>query len=312
MTLRRLTLALLALLLAALSPALAAPVFPPGSRVGLEPAGDLKLSQRFPGFEDPDRHVAVTILDLPAVAYEQLSRSAFSLEQQGMTGVTRENFPFANGMGVLVGAQAQENGSAVHRWFLIATAAPAAAQNLAMLVRVEVPEAAYSVYSDAVVRKMLASVSFRTVPTEELLGLLPFKLTDLAGLRVLRVVPDGVVVIDGAANDMTKQPYAVITVGRGAPDSADDRTRFARDLLTTAPLHDLELTSAETMRIGGWPGSEIRGQASGPKGEPLQIVQWLRFGASGGFLRVVAVAGKDQWDAMFNRFRALRDGVELR
>jgi len=30
------------------------------------------------------------------------------------------------------------------------------------------------------------------------------------------------------------------------------------------------------------------------------------------FLRIVAIAGKDQWDAMFNRFRALRDGVDLR
>jgi hypothetical protein len=312
--LRRLTIVLFALCVAALSPALAAgPVYPPGSRVGLEPAGELKLSQRFPGFEDADRHVAVTIFDLPAAAYDQLSRSAFSLDQQGMSGVTRENFAFANGLGVLVSAQAQDNGAPVHRWFLVATATPAAAQDLAMLIRIEMPEAARSVYSDAVVRAMLASVSFRAVPIEELLGLLPFKLTDLAGLRVMRVVPDGVIVIDGTADDMSKQPYAIVTAGRGAPDGPDDRGRFARDLMTTAPLHDLQLTSAEAMRIGGLQGSEIRGQANGLNGEPVRLVQWLRFsGAGGGFLRIVAVAGKDQWDAMFNRFRALRDGVDLR
>lgn len=311
MILRRLAI-LIALCVAA--PALAAgPVYPPGSRVGLEPAGDLKLSQRFPGFEDPDRKVAVTIFDLPAAAYDQLSRSAFGLDQQGMSDITRENFAFANGVGVLVSAQAQDNGVPAHRWFLVAAATPAAAPDLAMLIRVEVPDAARAVYSDAAVRAMLASVSFRTVPTDELLGLLPFKLTDLAGLRVMRVVPDGVIVIDGTADDMSKQPYAIVTAGRGAPDNADDRGRFARDLMTTAPLRDLQLTSAEAMRIGGWPGSEIRGQASGLNGEPVKLVQWLRFSPSGGgFLRIVAVAGKDQWDAMFNRFRALRDGVDLR
>jgi hypothetical protein len=42
-------------------------------------------------------------------------------------------------------------------------------------------------------------------------------------------------------------------------------------------------------------------------------VQWVRFvGAGGNFLRIVAVAPNDQWDAAFNRFRALRDGMELR
>lgn len=313
MILRRLVVVVFAVCVAALSSALAAgPIFPPGSRVGLEPAGDLRLSQRFPGFEDPDRHVAVVIFDLPAAAYDQLSRSAFNANQQGMTGLTRENFSFANGVGVLVSAQAQENGAVGYRWFLVAAAAPAAAADLAMLIRVEVPETARSVYSDAAVRQMLASVSFRTVPTEELLGLLPFKLSDLAGLRVMKVVPDGVIAIDGPGDDMSKQPYAIVTIGRGAPDNADDRNRFARDLLTTAPLRDLQVTSVDAMRIGGWPGIEIRGQGNGLKGEPVKLVQWVRFGGANGFLRIVAVAGKDQWDAMFNRFRALRDGVDLR
>ena len=300
--------------LAPQSPARAeGPVFPPGLRIGLEPAGTLAVSRRFPGFEDADRHVVVGIFDLPAAAYEQLSRSAFSPDQQGLANAKRENFPFAGGIGVLVSGMAQADGTQMHRWFLVTTAAPAQAKDLAMMVRVEVPEAAHSVYTDAVVRKMLASIAFRELPIEELLGLLPFKVTDLAGFRVLKVVPDGVIVIDGAGDDLSKQSYAVITVGRGAPDDAADRGRFARNLMTSAPLRDLELTSADAMRIGGTPGFEIRGQAKGLKDEPVKLVQWLRFGSvGGGFLRIVAVAGTDQWDATFNRFRALRDGVTLR
>lgn len=289
-----------------------APVFPPGMRIGLEPAADLAVSRRFPGFEDAERHVAVTILELPAAAYDQLMRSAVANDQQGMSEVKRESFTFAGGIGLLLSGEAQDNGVATHRWFLVASAAAVTVPNLAMLLRVEVPEPARAVYTDAAVRKMLASVAFRRVPLPELLGLLPFKLTAMAGLRVVKVTPSGVVVIDGAGEDLAKQPYAIVTIGRGAPDQPADRSRFARDLLTASPLRDLKMTSAEPMRINGGQGHEIRAEAVGPDGAPIALVQWLRFGGGGGFLRIVAVARRQDWDAVFNRFRALRDGVTFR
>ena len=81
--------------LAVFSPAFGAePVFPPGLRIGLEPPGDLKPSTHFPGFEDIDRKVAVTILDLPASAYAELERAAKAKNQRGLTDVKRENFSF--------------------------------------------------------------------------------------------------------------------------------------------------------------------------------------------------------------------------
>ena len=40
------------------------------------------------------------------------------------------------------------------------------------------------------------------------------------------------------------------------------------------------------------------------------VAQWLRFGG-GGFLRVVGVGRKDDWDALFTRFRAVRDGINF-
>ena len=191
---RRLLLSLFAILIgiAPLTGASAAVVYPPGLRIGLEPAGELSVSRRFPGFEDAARQVAVTILDLPAAAYDQLSRSAFAPQTQELADFKRESFQFAGGIGVLVSGTAQTGGAAVRRWFLIASAAPGMAGDLAMMIRVEVPQAALAVYSEEAVRKMLASVAFRTVPTEELLGMLPFKLGDLAGFRVMRVVPSAV------------------------------------------------------------------------------------------------------------------------
>ena len=64
------------------------------------------------------------------------------------------------------------------------------------------------------------------------------------------------------------------------------------------------------MRIGGPPVFEIRANAKGPDGAPLALVQWLRFGG-GGFLRIIGVVPKDDWDRLFPRFRAVRDGIDL-
>ena len=76
-------------------------------RIGLEPPGDLKPSTHFPGFEDIDRKVGVTIFDLPAAAYAELERAAKTKHQHGLTDMKRENFPFRSGIGLLVTGRAQ-------------------------------------------------------------------------------------------------------------------------------------------------------------------------------------------------------------
>jgi len=297
--------------LAALSPAFSAePVFPPGSRIGLEPPGGLKPSTHFPGFEDIDRKVAVTILELPASAYAELARAANATEQRGLTDVKREEFSLRGGTGLLVTGRAQINDVALHKWILLATAA--ADKDLTVLINVEVPEAARAVYSDAVIRQALASVTFRPMPIQEQLGLLPFKLGQLAGFRVMQVLAQGgVILTEGPTDDLSKQPYVIVSIGQGSPEQADDRARFARDLLSSAPLRDLSVQSADAMRIGGLPGYEIRAQAKGLNDEPILVAQWLRF-SGGNFLRVIGIGRKDDWDALFTRFRALRDGIEFR
>src|SRR5215471_3380804 len=132
-------------------PAAADPVFPQGLRIGLEPAGDLRLSTRFPGFEDSERNVAVIILDLPAAAFHELENAAFSNAQRDLQEVKRESFPFGSGIGFLISGTAQNNGT-VHRWSLLAQSVGSAVQNLTMLINVEVPDSALSIYSDAVIR----------------------------------------------------------------------------------------------------------------------------------------------------------------
>jgi len=310
--LRRLPIFLIAAwaMLLAIGPACAAePVFPKGMRIGLEPPSGLKLSTHFPGFEDPDRKVSISILQLQAMAYEEIERSIFAKNQAMLTNMKRESFPFQNGVGFLVTGDEDANGTKIHRWYLASTGLGPEFGDLAILIKVEVPDSASAIYSDAVIRKALASVTFRTPPVEEALALLPFKLKDLAGFRVMRVQPgNGAILIDGPGQDMVKSPYVIISIGRGVPENPDDRARFARELLAAAPLRDVTLTMAEAIRIDGRPGYETRATATGYDGKKLALVQWLRFGG-GGFLRVIGAVHQDDWDKLFPRFREVRDGI---
>ncbi len=312
---RRLLFALFALW-AGLTPtgAIAAPepVFPQALRVGLVPPAGMVASKRFPGFEDADRKAIIFILDLPGRAYEDLERSTFSDDQKGLTDIKRESFPFSDGIGFLMSGRALEDGVAVRKWFLLGTAFGGRVPDLATVVRFEVPEAAASIYTDAVVRAALASVAFRPAPLQERLALLPFKLDNLAGFRVMQVLPTGgVILTDGATDDITQQPYMIISAGPGAPEVAGDRDRFARNLLATAPMNNMKIQSAEAMRITGAAGYEIRARAEGLRGNPVALVQWVRFSGSG-FLRIIGVTGADTWDPLFTRFRAVRDGIDFR
>jgi hypothetical protein len=304
-------LTILLFVIAIASAAAAEPVFPRGLQVGLEPVGDLKPGD-YPGFQDLDRKVTVAIAELPPPAYESLERTIFGKDPAGATKVARETFPFRDGLGYLHVASVVENGVAIQRWILLAAPITAGGrQNLVTVVNVNVPETARAIYPDAVIRHMLASVTIRQPPIEEQLGLIPFKLGDLAGFRVMQVQPEGVILTDGPTDDIGRQPYMIVSVGHATPDQMTDRERFARDVLSTSPLRDLTIQSGEEMRVGGRPGYEIRARAKDLVGNQISLVQWVRF-TGNGFMRIVGTSRSERWDEMFNRFRAVRDGVDLR
>jgi hypothetical protein len=146
----------------------------------------------------------------------------------------------------------------------------------------------------------------------EQLGQLPFKFNEMAGFRVMQVNPGGgVILTDGPADDMARQPFMIISIGPGGPSDPSERPNFAREILAAAPLRDIAVTMSDNMRIGGSQGLEIRAQARALDGAPVAVVQWVRFGSSG-FLRMIGVSRPDAWDALFTRFRAVRDGIVMK
>jgi hypothetical protein len=294
--------------------AAAEPVFPPGSRIGLDPPGDITLSKRFSGFEDPRRNVIITVLDLPEPAYQALEKSAFATGAKGGLAVEkRELFAFNDGIGFLVTGHEDAKGIRFRSWYLLVNTTNSEVGHVAALVGMRIPEAARGAYPDSVVRAALATVRFRMPPLNEMLDLLPFKVSKTAGFRLSKVAPQGaLILVDGPSDDLAKHAYMVVSVGRGAPTEADARPTFARDLLTRTPLPGLVITSAEALRINAAQGYEIRANAKDRLGEPLALVQWLQFGGGNSFLRMVGVVTQDRWDEVFPRFRAVRDGIELR
>lgn len=286
-------------------------VFPRGSRIGIEPPPGFSPSQKIMGFEDASRGAAISLLDLPPPAYEAFERSAFAGADKRLTVEKRELFPFRDGLGFLVTAREEVNGTEHRSWYLLVNAMTKEAGHVAALIAVREPEAATAAYPDRSIRAALATVSFRNPPVEETLGMLPFKLTKLAGFRISKVIPQGgtVVLTEGSGDDLGHQPYMVVSIGRGAPEANELRSKFAENLLAATPLPGFAITSAEPMRINNQQGFELRAKATAD-GKPVALVQWLRFGGSGVFTRVVGVVDAGRWDELFPRFREVRDGID--
>jgi len=296
----------------ALASAAADPVFPPGQRIGLEPPPGMSVSRRFPGFEDSASKAAITLVELPLPAYQSVEKSMFDTVPPGLSVEKREMLPFTDGVGILLTGEGEVAGMKARHWYLLGRSFGGPNADLTALVTVVVPEQAAAIYPDKAIRAALSSVTFRPPPLAEQMAMLPFQVGDLAGFRVAQALAaGGLLLTDGPTDDITRQPYMIISVGPGAPAEPGDRARFARDLLSSVPLNELTVTSGEAMRLSGLPGFEIRANAKNPRGDQVRLVQWVRFGVSG-YVRIIGVVAADNWDQLFNRFRAVRDGLVIR
>jgi hypothetical protein len=316
----RLLLVLSALVLAlAQAPARAADVvYPAGSRIGLAPPPGLAPSRSFfGGYEDPDDNVTIKMVALPAEAYGELDRTmgAEALKRQGLTFETREAMPLSTGKAFLVVGHQEVDKTNVRKWFLIASW-PA----LTAFVTVQVPDAAKARYPDAAIRTALATLAVRaTVPAEEQLGLVPFKVGELAGFRVAGVIPGRAVMLSDAPATMSAppevpmDPHILVAIAPGGPAQSSERDTFARDLFATVPnLKDVRLENSEPLRIGGQQGHQILANGrDAASGATLTVVQWLRFGG-GAYMQMVGIARSDAWKDAYPRFRSVRDGIEPR
>jgi hypothetical protein len=286
-------------------------IFPPGLRVGLVPPEGFQPG--FNGFANPEKNALILISEFPPAAYTDFEkRIDEQMWKQGVVAESREPVALATGPAFLVIGHQLAGGVLFRRWVLIGST-----PEFTAVVSVQVPDAVKEDYPDATVRATLATFAIRAkAPAEEQLGGLPFRIGDLAGFRVVRVVPGSAALLTDGPNEIlevTEQPLLLVAVAPGAPGSqTSDRDRFARGVLAETPgIKDIRLLRSEPLRIGGQVGHEIVAEAKDIKtNTEVMVAQWLRFG-SNGHLRVLGMARKDAWPEVFARLRAVRDGIDL-
>ena len=310
MTFIRLLLALGLALLSSL--AFAQPIFPPGSRIGIVPPPGMSRSDRFQGFEDRARGAMLVVTELSVQSYARVEKD-FSDEQMragGMELIARETIETAGGPAQLIGARVAENGVAMRKWALLTRT-----DDMTAIVVAVLPETAKDAYPDAVLRAALGSTFIRTkLSPDDMIAVLPYRLGDLGGFRILRASPDGTAVFTFGPNDTTlpvEQPYFLVAPRAVEPPQPSERDNFARRALGTfINRPELRIVASEQIRIGGQQGHEIVAESEDDRTkDPLMMVQWLRFG-SGGLVQMFGIARKDQWAGVLPRMRALRDGFE--
>ena len=287
------------------------PVFPPGARVGMVPLVGLVRAKTFIGFETEDQDVKVVVADLPPDAYNEVV-NAFKANPGGVGGVKSESLETGAGLGYYTVETAKAGATNVRRYSMILPG-----MGFSGYIAVQVPESAWKIYSDDAVRQMFASAVVRKeVPADEQLGLLPFKVSDLAQFKNVRTLAPGaaIIVADGdEATGFETSPFMIVGIIGQTAATPEDRGRFAAQIVSSIPgVRDGRITMSEPVRIDGQPGFETRIDAvSGKDNTPVTIVQWLRFGGQSS-LRIIGSSPRDQWAKAFPRFRAVRVGIQPR
>src|SRR5579872_3961497 len=201
-------------------------VFPQGLRIGMTPLVGLVPAKTFTGFETADESVKVLVAELPVSAYGEVM-NALKANPAMADGVKPESIATAAGTAYYTVETAKGGG---RRYSMILPGG-----TFSGFVAMQVPENASKIYTDEAVRQMFATTSVRKeVPTSEFLDLMPFKTSELADFKTVRALTPGPTLLLADGSEMTSfetAPFMVIGL-MGAPQSADDRSRFAEQAAT--------------------------------------------------------------------------------
>jgi hypothetical protein len=308
--LRRFALAGLLILPAA---AAAEPRFPPGSRIGMAPLPETEISKRFTGFEDQAKGLAFTFVEMPRESYPELATglTAERLKEQGVTLKKREEIKVGERNAVLVAGEQSLGQVAVRKWLLVVEDPTMTA----FVIAQSLPGTEQR--SDAEIKAALATVAIRPpLAIEDQIAALPFRITERAGFRPVRVMAgNSLFLTDGPKDTVAKaeQPIVIVAQSTGpAPPPGPQRDGFARSALYANNIFkDLVLERAQSFRQRGADWHEIvaRG-ADAASGEPVVLTQTIRF-APDHYVRMLGVVKAEARDAAMPRFRAVFDGVEV-
>lgn len=283
--------------------------FPIGNHLGLVPPPGLRLIGKAPAFQDPAHHVEMLLLEMPAAAYHEIrpTMAGAAAKKRGII-IEKHQILFTDA-GTMLLSVGEDTNSHSRKWIVLGQT-----DGFTAVVSVDIPDAARKLYPDAAIMASLKTLTVRRPPLSEQLEVLPFKLTDLSGFHVLAVINRHVVVLtkgDAKGAAIVQQPRMLVGIGRAPADQSGNEQRLSEMAFEALPgFADIHVTNEEGIRVDGQPAYEIRAEATErATGQPVMLVQWLRFSGNG-FIQILGVTPKQDWERDFPQFRAIRDGVQ--
>ena len=160
-----------------------APVFPPGSAIGLVPPPGMTLAEGFAGFADTVMGASVLLTELPAGAYKgtELPDNDASQQPSNFNIVERRRIQVGSISAVLLRGTQRVSITDYEKWVLIAHL-----PDFTAMVTIHVPPWSTKRYPSPAVEAALATVSFRFLGgAANDLSALPFTMDNLAGFRLV-------------------------------------------------------------------------------------------------------------------------------
>jgi len=290
-------------------------VFPGGSSIGLAPPPGLALSSNFSGFEDAAKGTSVVITEMPVDAYASLA-AKFNPEGLRETGIETagppENWPVQGSVvsKLLRGSQ-MAAGIKYRKWIVLVGAPTTTA-----MVTVQIPEGVPGGLSDADVEQALRTIVVRAPPSlEEQITALPFRLSDAAGFRPIRVIAGATLLLTEGANDVatnSTQPMIIVASNLNTAPEPSERMDFARQAFASLTgIKDVRSDNETSSQADGAEWVDIDGSAKdAASGDTLYVAQIARFEASR-YVRAILIVRDSEKDKYAERFRKLAKSMTI-
>jgi hypothetical protein len=289
-------------------------VFPGGSGVGLVPPSGLVLSTNFSGFEDAAKGTSIVLTELPVDAYAELA-AKFNPDGLRATGIEAgqpENWPVEGAVvSKLIRGSQIAAGIKYRKWVVLV-----GAKTTTAMVTVQIPDDVPGGLTDADVEAALRTIAIRTPPSlDEQVAALPFKVSDTAGFRPVRVIAGATYLLTEGPNDVaanSTQPIIIIASNLNTAPEAPARMSFAKQAFASLTgIKDVQSDNETSSEANGAEWVEIDGSAQdAASGDALYVAQIARFETSR-YVRAILIVRGSEKDKFSDRFRKLAKSMTI-
>jgi len=282
----------------------------PNSHIAMEVPESFTPSDRFSGFVDDKSGASLLVVEMPAVAYDEvkvIGDKADALAQKGIIETKKVELSGRSGEYVFITGKQKTASGDYSKYIMVARE-----NGLTMMITANVPQKSMDtnlVSAEAIERAFAtASVKAEIVKGAELFTLSylgPFKETlSLMGHSKVYSL-SGKVPEPGAAK-AAEEPIFVVSPSVDKGSLPDAKTAATNSFRTMANLSGHEVKSEKDVTVGGLKGYEIVGEGDDPKtGSRSGLYVVLLLGSGGGYYVMAGLAPATGMPAYLPEFQKI-------